>query len=326
MLNVPDEVQIQLANIERSLQQYLQQANVAFLGLQSSDFFFSSPEEEEEQERLTAEATNIMENSMNEIRTQIDEEDERFPSVLRSLSLIFDRHLWRAAENIENKRTVISYGNRSLRELERRMAGLDHTGEEYKECLLERLAIMDLMAALGEANTLFNESKEALAMLNRDVDSLLNDVGSEVSQFIRGQYLNTSRGMTLFAANSIWKIRRSRSRPFDGVVNAALPSWSAFYGIEAPATQVSQRRVIVSSARAGESIAELRKRFSALNIHAPSIIRTPGEGLHCNICMETILRGQNSRRLPCGHVFHKFCVDQWLKNHYNCSTCRGPAA
>ncbi len=43
----------------------------------------------------------------------------------------------------------------------------------------------------------------------------------------------------------------------------------------------------------------------------------------CNICCEDYIIGQYKRTLPsCNHVFHKKCVDKWLKSKSNCPICR----
>ena len=43
----------------------------------------------------------------------------------------------------------------------------------------------------------------------------------------------------------------------------------------------------------------------------------------CNICCEDYIVGQYKRTLPsCNHVFHKKCVDKWLKSKSNCPICR----
>lgn len=34
----------------------------------------------------------------------------------------------------------------------------------------------------------------------------------------------------------------------------------------------------------------------------------------CAICMEAYQIGQERKHLPCGHIFHKNCIDTWLKN------------
>ena len=43
----------------------------------------------------------------------------------------------------------------------------------------------------------------------------------------------------------------------------------------------------------------------------------------CNICCEDYITGQYKRTLPaCNHIFHKKCVDKWLKSKSNCPICR----
>merc|ERR1719183_2542206 len=41
----------------------------------------------------------------------------------------------------------------------------------------------------------------------------------------------------------------------------------------------------------------------------------------CNICLETICKGDTLRRLPCPHVFHRDCVDHWLCTNAVCPMC-----
>mmetsp|Transcript_59857 Transcript_59857/g.160424 ORF Transcript_59857/g.160424 Transcript_59857/m.160424 type:complete len:102 (+) Transcript_59857:242-547(+) len=43
----------------------------------------------------------------------------------------------------------------------------------------------------------------------------------------------------------------------------------------------------------------------------------------CQICLDDYADGDELRTLPCNHVFHKQCVDQWLQLKSNsCPTCR----
>ena len=35
----------------------------------------------------------------------------------------------------------------------------------------------------------------------------------------------------------------------------------------------------------------------------------------CSICLEPY-------NLPCGHTYHKECIDEWLKKHNTCPGCR----
>lgn len=42
----------------------------------------------------------------------------------------------------------------------------------------------------------------------------------------------------------------------------------------------------------------------------------------CHICMRELAGGVVERKLKCGHVFHRRCVDQWLEKKHTCPTCR----
>ena len=44
--------------------------------------------------------------------------------------------------------------------------------------------------------------------------------------------------------------------------------------------------------------------------------------LKCLVCQFTYEQGDVLRRLPCGHCFHKDCVDQWLQTKDCCAYCR----
>jgi len=40
-------------------------------------------------------------------------------------------------------------------------------------------------------------------------------------------------------------------------------------------------------------------------------------GQQCSICMEDLSAGERVRKLPCGHIFHASCVDEWLTRRSN---------
>jgi hypothetical protein len=43
----------------------------------------------------------------------------------------------------------------------------------------------------------------------------------------------------------------------------------------------------------------------------------------CSICLDNYGDGEVLRMLPdCGHLFHRECVDTWLRYHPTCPVCR----
>jgi hypothetical protein len=42
----------------------------------------------------------------------------------------------------------------------------------------------------------------------------------------------------------------------------------------------------------------------------------------CSICLDLYATTTYKRTLPCGHAFHKTCVDKWLKQAFHCPYCR----
>jgi hypothetical protein len=43
--------------------------------------------------------------------------------------------------------------------------------------------------------------------------------------------------------------------------------------------------------------------------------------LQCTVCIDSMLEGQQVRRLPCAHVFHTNCIDHWLLTRRKCPLC-----
>jgi len=44
----------------------------------------------------------------------------------------------------------------------------------------------------------------------------------------------------------------------------------------------------------------------------------------CSICLDCQKVGDLAVRLPCGHFFHKRCIEPWVKRNAICPTCRAP--
>jgi hypothetical protein len=47
---------------------------------------------------------------------------------------------------------------------------------------------------------------------------------------------------------------------------------------------------------------------------------TGNEG-DCTVCIELMKSGDEARQLPCGHAFHRACVDDWLLKRRKCPLC-----
>lgn len=56
--------------------------------------------------------------------------------------------------------------------------------------------------------------------------------------------------------------------------------------------------------------------------HGGDGVHAPKEENNCQVCMEDFEEGDELRTLPCFHLFHAKCVDQWLKQNSICPICR----
>jgi len=46
------------------------------------------------------------------------------------------------------------------------------------------------------------------------------------------------------------------------------------------------------------------------------------ESNECSICLDALVIGEPALRIPCGHLFHEDCVEDWLKKSNECPVCR----
>ncbi|CAG9322246.1 unnamed protein product [Blepharisma stoltei] len=46
------------------------------------------------------------------------------------------------------------------------------------------------------------------------------------------------------------------------------------------------------------------------------------ENVSCTICMEQIKKKEKVKTLPCMHIFHPYCIDEWLSRSNQCPICK----
>ncbi|XP_041061184.1 E3 ubiquitin-protein ligase arkadia-C-like isoform X2 [Carcharodon carcharias] len=71
------------------------------------------------------------------------------------------------------------------------------------------------------------------------------------------------------------------------------------------------------------------ERYTFLHKYEKRTLETCAEGKEaseveekCTICLSPLEEGEDVRRLPCMHLFHQICVDQWLATSKKCPICR----
>lgn len=51
---------------------------------------------------------------------------------------------------------------------------------------------------------------------------------------------------------------------------------------------------------------------------------SPPLGATCAVCLSDLEVEEVARKLPCGHYFHKGCIDRWLQRNKRCPLCMHP--
>tara|TARA_Y100000992_G_scaffold256464_1_gene189974 strand:- start:3301 stop:3633 length:333 start_codon:yes stop_codon:yes gene_type:complete len=68
-----------------------------------------------------------------------------------------------------------------------------------------------------------------------------------------------------------------------------------------------------------------RERGNAFHLETTVLNSKTTPGGECAVCLDAFRTRQHCRFLPCGHVFHKGCIDRWLRRRQWCPVCRaGP--
>ena len=64
-----------------------------------------------------------------------------------------------------------------------------------------------------------------------------------------------------------------------------------------------------------------RQARRALNSVELVVVGEGGEEAECTVCLDSLAAGEETRRLPCLHVFHRKCIDHWLLTRRKCPLC-----
>lgn len=59
----------------------------------------------------------------------------------------------------------------------------------------------------------------------------------------------------------------------------------------------------------------------ALNCVALHVVAEDDRERECSVCLDTLNIGDEVRSLPCAHLFHRACVDNWLLSKRKCPLC-----
>ena len=70
-----------------------------------------------------------------------------------------------------------------------------------------------------------------------------------------------------------------------------------------------------------EEQTNLARKIEFLDQMPSTVIDNNDKIQECVICMVDLEVGDTVRYLPCAHMFHKTCVDNWLMRNLTCPTC-----
>ncbi|CAD5181043.1 unnamed protein product [Musa acuminata subsp. malaccensis] len=82
----------------------------------------------------------------------------------------------------------------------------------------------------------------------------------------------------------------------------------------------------VSTALTEEQMTKCLKRITyACASLVPGITSHDNDDAKCSICQEDYIDGEEVARLPCEHLYHVACIDQWLRQKNWCPICKSSA-
>ncbi|EKX41833.1 hypothetical protein GUITHDRAFT_153770 [Guillardia theta CCMP2712] len=104
----------------------------------------------------------------------------------------------------------------------------------------------------------------------------------------------------------------------------------AAIGSEEPSyEELSALQERIGNVSRGVPVTTIEQNSFTFEYHPPSPTSEAGANLQrdptlarCPVCLCELEQGDACRRLPCLHMFHKDCVDDWLKRDRHCPVCK----
>eukprot|EP00933_Yihiella_yeosuensis_P062155 TRINITY_DN6509_c1_g1_i1.p1 TRINITY_DN6509_c1_g1~~TRINITY_DN6509_c1_g1_i1.p1 ORF type:complete len:259 (-),score=41.98 TRINITY_DN6509_c1_g1_i1:266-1042(-) len=89
--------------------------------------------------------------------------------------------------------------------------------------------------------------------------------------------------------------------------------------LEAAARVTEEHPLTYETGLTAEDIAQIEVfRWEDESLQHPEV----KEQIVCTICIKDFSRSEEVRKLRCGHLFHKTCVDEWLRRCSDCPLCK----
>ena len=70
----------------------------------------------------------------------------------------------------------------------------------------------------------------------------------------------------------------------------------------------------------GASVDQIKSLTPAPFAEVPTATVTPDK--QCPICLEQFTKKDTVKCLPCSHVYHGSCIDEWLSHKPKCPVCK----
>jgi hypothetical protein len=88
--------------------------------------------------------------------------------------------------------------------------------------------------------------------------------------------------------------------------------------------RVPRPAVVVMYNNLGARLPLSEQQFAVLREFPYNKVSTEDEPEECSVCLGTFCTGDCCRTLPapCGHTFHKDCIDEWFTRNSTCPLCK----